>query len=494
MTSFARPHPLATATWLCSFTLLAVVLFACGEGPETPPSASKLTVSPATLQVEPGSTARFTARLGQEPAEVSWSASAGTIDATGLFTAPAHGTSATVTAVLKADTTVSASASVVSKDTVPPAVLSSFPSQGEIGVPVMSPIRIEFSEELDAASTGPGSVQITPMEQAESVQSAVQLAYAQRVLTVTPGIPMRRAAEVTVQLSGLRDVAGNGLPTLALRFTTRAGTLVSQDLSGAVRFTQDGSPYVFDPNKVIHLTLGSSLQVDPGAVVFGSLTDDGETSIEALGTAEEPVTFWNGLLRGSSSSNHVFKYTRFLLFNPGGFTSAPTGATATYEHCLIDWMGSSQAVNSNLFVGAGSMSDCQIRSSVTLYGDGAAFRRNTLKGLQLILGSNFFNPSVVENNLLHGGKLYVAPQGTRAVIQGNSFVGLTNRVEQLTIGGGNAGRTGGTFDFSGNYWGTAVEAEIDAMILDSADDSAANYTIQWRPFLTEPSPAAPAEP
>ncbi|WP_239469803.1 Ig-like domain-containing protein [Archangium violaceum] len=361
-------------------------------------------------------------------------------------------------------------------------------------MPVMSPVRIEFNEELDPASVSPGTVQILPMEQADSASSSIQLAYEQRVLTVTPGIPMRRDADVTVQLSGLRDGAGNAVPQLTLRFKTRAGTLVSQDLSGAARFTQDGSPYVFDPNKVVHLTRGSSLQVEPGVVVFGSLTDDGETSIQAIGTAEEPVTFWNGLLRGTSSSNHVFKYTRFLLFNPGFFTSAPTGATVTYEHCLIDWMRSSLAVYSSLFVGAGSMSDCELESGVTLYGDGGTFRRNTLHGLQLILGPNHFNPLVVENNLLRAGKLYVAPQGTRAVIRGNSFIGLTNRVQQLTIGGGNAGRTGGTFDLSGNYWGTTVEAEIDALVLDSADDSAANYTIQWKPFLSEPAPETPAAP
>ncbi|QRN93505.1 Ig-like domain-containing protein [Archangium violaceum] len=490
----ARIPPTPTTARLCALTLLATLWCACGEGTQTPPPPPGLTVSPATSELEPGSTTHFTARLGQELADVSWSTSAGTIDVTGLFTAPAHGTSATVTAVLKADTSVSASASVVSKDTRPPAVLSSSPAGGAADVPVMSPVRIEFNEELDPASVSPGTVQILPMEQADSASSSIQLAYEQRVLTVTPGIPMRRDADVTVQLSGLRDGAGNAVPQLTLRFKTRAGTLVSQDLSGAARFTQDGSPYVFDPNKVVHLTRGSSLQVEPGVVVFGSLTDDGETSIQAIGTAEEPVTFWNGLLRGTSSSNHVFKYTRFLLFNPGFFTSAPTGATVTYEHCLIDWMRSSLAVYSSLFVGAGSMSDCELESGVTLYGDGGTFRRNTLHGLQLILGPNHFNPLVVENNLLRAGKLYVAPQGTRAVIRGNSFIGLTNRVQQLTIGGGNAGRTGGTFDLSGNYWGTTVEAEIDALVLDSADDSAANYTIQWKPFLSEPAPETPAAP
>ncbi|QSQ25503.1 Ig-like domain-containing protein [Pyxidicoccus parkwayensis] len=491
MTSALRPSLL--------LALGAVLFIACG-GEEAPPddiieTPTKLMIAPAIQTLEPGATVQFTARRGGQSAEVLWSASVGTIDSTGLFTAPGHGVSSTITAVLKTDAEVTASLTVLAKDTRPPTVVLTSPRSASSGVGVMSAILVEFDEELDVTAASSMTASLTPLEQAEMVSSPVQVRVMERSVTVSSPRPLRRDAEISMQLSGVRDVAGNTAPPVTLTFHTRAGTVVSQDVTGSVSFTEAGSPYVLDPNKVIHLTASSTLELEAGAVVIGNLVDDGQATLRALGTSSAPVTFWNGWLRGSASSTHEFRNTRFHVFNPGYFLSAPTSATATYENCVIDWMGSPLAIYGDVAFGAGSMTGCHLKSArIALYGKGGTFRRNYLEGMQVILGPNHFNPSVFENNYLKGGSFSVGPQGTNSAVHGNSFIGLTGQVYQGSTGGGNDGRSGGTFDFTGNYWGTNVERDIDALILDSADDSAANYTITWKPFLTTHAAETPMVP
>ncbi len=79
------------------------------------PAAAAVTVSPQTAFVGAGQVQQFTATVTGESANtVTWSATVGTIDANGNYTAPATTTNATatVTATSTADTTKSASASV----------------------------------------------------------------------------------------------------------------------------------------------------------------------------------------------------------------------------------------------------------------------------------------------------------------------------------------------------------------------------------------------
>jgi len=77
------------------------------------PVSIAVTVAPTTANVQVGKTQQFTATVtGTTNLGVNWTATAGTISATGLFTAPTTTGLVTVTASSVADTTKSASASV----------------------------------------------------------------------------------------------------------------------------------------------------------------------------------------------------------------------------------------------------------------------------------------------------------------------------------------------------------------------------------------------
>lgn len=78
-----------------------------------PPNATSVSVSPATATIAVGATQQFTASVaGTTNQTVEWSASDGSIDQTGLFTAPASAGSATITAASQQTPSVTGSASV----------------------------------------------------------------------------------------------------------------------------------------------------------------------------------------------------------------------------------------------------------------------------------------------------------------------------------------------------------------------------------------------
>lgn len=77
------------------------------------PSGVAVSVSPATASLATGGTATFTAAVtGSTNTAVTWTCSAGSVTAAGLYTAPATAGTATVTATSVADATKSASATV----------------------------------------------------------------------------------------------------------------------------------------------------------------------------------------------------------------------------------------------------------------------------------------------------------------------------------------------------------------------------------------------
>ncbi len=114
-------------TWALTASLLCGVLCAvgCGGGVmqrASTPAAISVTVTPATATVGSGQAAPFVATVTGDNTGVNWavngttggSSTTGTIDANGNYTAPAvtTNTTATITAVSKADTSKSASAAV----------------------------------------------------------------------------------------------------------------------------------------------------------------------------------------------------------------------------------------------------------------------------------------------------------------------------------------------------------------------------------------------
>jgi len=82
--------------------------------PTPPPPVTRISVSPTAASLQTGARQQFLATIsGTANTGVIWSASAGTIAANGIYTAPGTAGTYTITAVSSADTTKSASALVV---------------------------------------------------------------------------------------------------------------------------------------------------------------------------------------------------------------------------------------------------------------------------------------------------------------------------------------------------------------------------------------------
>ena len=112
-----RAVGVSTSVLFASLTFLITAVAGCSGGPAPAPTPTptpiSVQVSPTNAAVGAGQTAQFTATLTGASSGVSWTASAGTIDSTGNFTAPSTGsTTVTVTATSSADATKSASATV----------------------------------------------------------------------------------------------------------------------------------------------------------------------------------------------------------------------------------------------------------------------------------------------------------------------------------------------------------------------------------------------
>jgi len=101
------------SVFLCVLCLVAVLTGGCAGSSFTAQPIS-VAVSPRTAAIGTGQTMQFTAALTNDSTGVAWTATAGTIDGNGNYTAPAgpQSTTAAVTATSKGDPTKSSSARI----------------------------------------------------------------------------------------------------------------------------------------------------------------------------------------------------------------------------------------------------------------------------------------------------------------------------------------------------------------------------------------------
>jgi hypothetical protein len=130
-----------------------IVLTACGGGGSSPGgSAISVLASPANATVVSGKTRQFAATVSNSSnTTVTWSATAGTVDSSGLFTAPAvvSTTQISVTATSRADSTKSATVAL----TVNPA--------GSVAFLTVNPAILRFAGQVGGSNPAPASVSIT---------------------------------------------------------------------------------------------------------------------------------------------------------------------------------------------------------------------------------------------------------------------------------------------------------------------------------------------
>jgi hypothetical protein len=113
------------------FTLLAIIvagmftLSACGGGGGNHPTINDLVVLPGSISIGVSQTAQFSAFLNGASTSVTWTASGGTIDGSGLFTAPTSAGAVTITATSGQNTgTTSVTVVAASALAVNPAALT----------------------------------------------------------------------------------------------------------------------------------------------------------------------------------------------------------------------------------------------------------------------------------------------------------------------------------------------------------------------------------
>lgn len=100
-------------------------------------------------------------------------------------------------------------------DATVPTVVTVDPPDGTPGLPVNTRVRVVMSEAIDPTSISNASIQLTP-----TVAGAVAAVTDRRTLTFTPGTNLATSTTYTVQVNGLRDLAGNTMSPFNSTFTT----------------------------------------------------------------------------------------------------------------------------------------------------------------------------------------------------------------------------------------------------------------------------------
>jgi len=158
-------------------------------------------------------------------------------------------------------------------DMTPPQVLGATPASGTIGVPLNARVRLAFDEAISEASLGTINVLVSGLPLPVTART---MSDGNRVVTLTLGGLMAPNTVHTLSVDGVRDRAGNLMPTQVVStFTTGTGvdlvqpanTVVTSPVNGATNVAVGTAPTVtyseaVDPTTVFYSgTSGVVLQV-----------------------------------------------------------------------------------------------------------------------------------------------------------------------------------------------------------------------------------------
>ena len=235
-----------------------------------------LEVEPRTASVEPGATQQFTARMiGAPTSQVSWTATGGTVSASGLFTAGPSAGSFTVTATSTVNPTLSARATV------------------NVSAQVVSQVQIFTSDTNPAilrATVGfhPNVVEITrPIGDVAGLLAAVDTALTGVTHLAGVGVNVFREVSVTLDVSGytmtheVNALAGchpaaTGTASVSIIVGTVPLRTLVRGCGGSIASVQAGTLdlVVLDPTQGgrATLTAGHARQVNILSCVGGRVT------------------------------------------------------------------------------------------------------------------------------------------------------------------------------------------------------------------------------
>jgi hypothetical protein len=509
-----------------------LVATACSGGGVEAPNELNLSVSPTTLALLPGGRQQFTATVTNSTEKsITWSASAGTIDQNGFFTAPSLPGTVTVTATSKADSSKSASATVSVADLgitvapLTPAVLTSHQIQFSATVTGWADTSVTWSASagtidengLFTAPSEPGGVTVTATSKADVARSASTIAWTYVPLnsfSVRPSSLHLRPSESSWlyiradhELTGHAKLNGVDAPpssaagpvpyaapsstgdyvvTVAstddpnrlqeVPLTVAAGTDVSGAIVGDTTWTVSGSPYYIQGK--VQVAAGVTLTLEPDVEVHGGTLELYDATLNAVGGPTTPIRFFDVVLVGRQSafviSMQNVEFYRGSIYDTG--LSYGNGSFYLRDSDVQDTGGFYI-----WYPNAGAIERCRFMGN-------SGFSVGIYTGTTFTITNNLFwkprpgvyGSAIIENWARYGGSL---------VVNGNSFYrGDTTYVLELkTNYNSNVG-----MDATQNYWNTTDQSSIDALIFDKNDDLGAENVIPFLPVLSAPGATVPA--
>lgn len=111
--------------------------------------------------------------------------------------------------------TETVTSSFTTRDFVPPGLLTAFPAEGDVEIDPRAVVRLEFDEAVRT-----NGYQVVLRGPAGLIPGESQVSASRRLVVFSPAVELPVNTRFTVEVSGIRDAAGNVTPNFTNRFTT----------------------------------------------------------------------------------------------------------------------------------------------------------------------------------------------------------------------------------------------------------------------------------
>jgi fibronectin type 3 domain-containing protein len=322
------------------FSLMILLLAGCtlaGSQAATNPAVN-LSLSPTSASVPAGRTQQFTAAVtGSSNTAVTWSATGGSISASGMYTAPTSTGSYKVTATSMADNTVSASAAVtvtagvsISISPISASMLTNATQQFTASITGSSNTAVTWSATggsvsssgLYTAPSAAGTFTVKATSVADNTKSASA--------TVTVSVPVVAVSisptSASIQVNGTQQFTATvtGSSNTAVTWSANGGSVSSGGLytapSAAGTFTVTATSAA-DNTK----SASATVTVSTAPVVSVTISP---TSASVLTNATRQFT---ASVSGSSNTSVTWSATGGSVFSGGLYTAPNTAGTFTVK-------------------------------------------------------------------------------------------------------------------------------------------------------------------
>jgi len=205
-------------------------------------------------------------------------------------------------------------------DTTPPTVTAVNPASGATAVASSDPLLVTFSENVDIASLA--GLRLLQVSNGTSVAGGVSYNATTRVATFTPSVLLGSLTTYEVNVSGVKDLAGNAMvAAFTSRFTTRS-TLFAENFesgTGAWNLPVTGTGAAWSLTTANFHSSNHSLTDSAGGKYTGNVVSSAELAapLNVTGLTSVSVQFW---MKARTERNKDFVYVDVSL-DGGAWTS-----------------------------------------------------------------------------------------------------------------------------------------------------------------------------